>query len=81
MEVILKLRCDIPARTKAVNISLTIPVPKETSGMSHQLGLSGQTAEFQPKEKQILWKVNSMMGETSHIAQFKVLVLCILQRV
>ncbi|XP_014662983.1 PREDICTED: AP-4 complex subunit mu-like [Priapulus caudatus] len=71
MEVILKLRCDIPARTKAVNISLTIPVPKETSGMSHQLGLSGQTAEFQPKEKQILWKVNSMMGETSHIAQFK----------
>ncbi|XP_064624165.1 uncharacterized protein LOC135485702 isoform X2 [Lineus longissimus] len=71
LELIVKLRCEIPAQAHAINVSAVIPVPKATTNMIPQLTGPGQTAEFIQKEKRIKWTLKKIFGGSETTVKFK----------
>lgn len=74
LEVNLKLRCEIPSSTHAVNVSVSLPVPKVTTGLSQQLSGPGQSAEFLQGEKKVKWLIKKLLGKSEATAKFKLII-------
>lgn len=72
-ELMMRLHCDVPATAKAVNVTVTIPLPKSSTGITQRLEGSGHSAEYLPSEKQLVWRISSMSGNSEERAQFKIL--------
>lgn len=70
--IFLKLRCDLPPKSTALNVSITVPVPKGSVSMSQELSSPDQTAELQPKSKALLWEIPRFPGGAQLSALFKV---------
>uniref|UniRef100_A0A8C1GYI2 Adaptor related protein complex 4 subunit mu 1 n=1 Tax=Cyprinus carpio TaxID=7962 RepID=A0A8C1GYI2_CYPCA len=70
--IFLKLRCDLPPKSTALNVSITVPVPKGSTSMSQELSSPDQTAELQPKNKALLWEIPRFPGGAQLSALFKV---------
>ncbi|XP_067288882.1 AP-4 complex subunit mu-1 [Pseudorasbora parva] len=70
--IFLKLRCDLPPKSTALNVSITVPVPKGSISMSQELSSPDQTAELQPKNKALLWEIPRFPGGAQLSALFKV---------
>lgn len=70
--IFLKLRCDLPPKSTALNVSITVPVPKGAISMSQELSSPDQTAELQPKNKALLWEIPRFPGGAQLSALFKV---------
>ncbi|XP_073730316.1 AP-4 complex subunit mu-1 [Misgurnus anguillicaudatus] len=70
--IFLKLRCDLPPKSTALNVSVTVPVPKGAVSMSQELSSPDQTAELQPKNKALLWEIPRFPGGAQLSALFKV---------
>lgn len=70
--IFLKLRCDLPPKSTALNVSVTVPVPKGAISMSQELSSPDQTAELQPKNKALLWEIPRFPGGAQLSALFKV---------
>lgn len=70
--IFLKLRCDLPPKSTAINVSITVPVPKGSTSMSQELSSPDQTAELQPKNKALLWEIPRFPGGAQLSALFKV---------
>ncbi|XP_048034174.1 AP-4 complex subunit mu-1 isoform X2 [Megalobrama amblycephala] len=70
--IFLKLRCDLPPKSTALNVSITVPVPKGSVSMSQELSSPDQTAELQPKNKALLWEIPRFPGGAQLSALFKV---------
>ncbi|EDO33069.1 predicted protein, partial [Nematostella vectensis] len=64
IEVMLKLRCNIPSSSSSNNIIVRVPVPKSTERyiLSHDVGHAGHSAEYKTAEKLLLWQVKSIRG-------------------
>lgn len=74
VEVILKIRCDIPETNHGANIVVTMPVPKNTSSASWTHGTAqgvkksskdpyaGHSVAFDQKTKQIKWSIKKLPG-------------------
>uniref|UniRef100_A0A672KKD4 AP-4 complex subunit mu-1-like n=1 Tax=Sinocyclocheilus grahami TaxID=75366 RepID=A0A672KKD4_SINGR len=56
----------------ALNVSITVPVPKGSTSMSQELSSPDQTAELQPKNKALLWEIPRFPGGAQLSALFKV---------
>uniref|UniRef100_A0A673LDG2 Arrestin red cell-like n=1 Tax=Sinocyclocheilus rhinocerous TaxID=307959 RepID=A0A673LDG2_9TELE len=56
----------------ALNVSITVPVPKGSVSMSQELSSPDQTAELQPKNKALLWEIPRFPGGAQLSALFKV---------
>ncbi|XP_062309606.1 AP-4 complex subunit mu-1 isoform X2 [Osmerus eperlanus] len=67
----LKLRCDLPPKNSAINVSVTIPVPKNSLSLSQELSSPDQKAELQPRNKAILWEISRFPGGSQLSALFK----------
>lgn len=67
----LKLRCDLPPKSAAINVSVTIPVPKNSISLSQELSSPDQRAELQPKNKAVLWEIPRFPGGAQLSALFK----------
>uniref|UniRef100_A0AAR2L0N0 AP-4 complex subunit mu-1 n=1 Tax=Pygocentrus nattereri TaxID=42514 RepID=A0AAR2L0N0_PYGNA len=61
--------CDLPT---ALNVSVTVPVPKGSLSLSQELSSPDQTAELQLKNKAILWSIPRFPGGAQLSALFKV---------
>ncbi|XP_041949207.1 AP-4 complex subunit mu-1 [Alosa sapidissima] len=67
----LKLRCDLPPKSAAINVSITVPVPKGSVSLSQELSSPDQRAELQPKSKAVLWEIPRFPGGSQLAALFK----------
>ncbi|XP_066281512.1 AP-4 complex subunit mu-1-like isoform X1 [Branchiostoma lanceolatum] len=74
MELVLKLRCDVPSTSHAVNVMVRVPVPKATTSVSHQLSGPGQNVEFKAQEHVVAWSIKKFQGATELTARFKLAV-------
>ncbi|XP_047660396.1 AP-4 complex subunit mu-1 [Tachysurus fulvidraco] len=70
--IFLKLRCDLLPNSAAINVSVTIPVPKCSLSLSQELSSPDQTAELRPKHKSIVWEIPRFPGGAQLSALFKV---------
>lgn len=72
LEVILKLRCNVPSSSYANNIVVKVPVPKLTDSVSHQITSGIQTGEFKSSEKAWYWNIKKLQGGSEISASIKV---------
>ncbi|NWH43275.1 AP4M1 protein, partial [Fregata magnificens] len=71
LRLYLKLRCDLPPKSQALNVRLQLPVPKGVSSLAQELSSPEQTAELQPGTKSIHWNIPRCQGGSQLSALFK----------
>uniref|UniRef100_A0A4W4H9M6 AP-4 complex subunit mu-1 n=1 Tax=Electrophorus electricus TaxID=8005 RepID=A0A4W4H9M6_ELEEL len=59
-------------RIVAINVSVTVPVPKGSLSLSQELSSPEQSAELQPRSKAVLWTIPRFPGGAQLSAVFKV---------
>ncbi|XP_010891790.1 AP-4 complex subunit mu-1 [Esox lucius] len=69
--IYLKLRCDLPPKSAAINVSITIPIPKGSLSLSQELSSPDQSAELQPQNKAVHWEIPRFPGGAQLSALFK----------
>lgn len=67
----LKLRCDLPPKSAAIKVSVTIPIPKGSLSLSQELSSPDQSAELQPRNKAVHWEIPRFPGGAQLSALFK----------
>lgn len=73
VELSLKLRCELPGNCQAVDVTVHIPVPSRTTGISRHLGGPGQTASLILAQKKIEWKLKKIASKTEQSTTFKLI--------
>ncbi|XP_068780097.1 AP-4 complex subunit mu-1 isoform X2 [Struthio camelus] len=71
LRLYLKLRCDLPPKSQALNVRVQLPVPKGVSSLAQELSSPEQTAELQPSTKSIRWDIPRCQGGSQLSALFK----------
>ncbi|XP_077402443.1 AP-4 complex subunit mu-1 [Vanacampus margaritifer] len=66
-----KLRCDLPPKSAAVNVSASIRVPKGCISLSQELSSPDQSAELQAHNRAVVWSIPRFPGGTQLSAIFK----------
>lgn len=74
VELILKIRADIPEQNYGGNVLVQFPVPKATSSVSCDLGMGtiGQASEYNSSEKRVYWKIKKFVGGTEQSLRVKI---------
>jgi len=74
VELIIKVRSEIPEHNYGGNVVLQVPVPKQTSSVVCDLGVGvvGQAAEYDAKERKISWKIKKFAGGTEQTLRTKI---------
>ncbi|XP_071275197.1 AP-4 complex subunit mu-1 isoform X5 [Agelaius tricolor] len=72
IRIYLKLRCDLPPKSHAVNVRLQLPVPKGVTSLSQELSSPDQAAELEPSSRSIRWEIPKIQGGSQLSALFKV---------
>ncbi|CAL8276922.1 unnamed protein product [Arctogadus glacialis] len=67
----LKLRCDLPPKSSAINVSVTVPVPKGSLSLSQELSSPDQKAELRPETRAVHWDIPRFPGGAQLSALFK----------
>lgn len=67
----LKLRCDLPPKSAAINVSATIPIPKGSVSLSQELSSPDQSAELRPQSRAVVWQIPRFTGGSQLSALFK----------
>ncbi|XP_041658133.1 AP-4 complex subunit mu-1 [Cheilinus undulatus] len=67
----LKLRCDLPPKSAAINVCASIPVPKGSLSLSQELSSPDQSAELKLQSRAVEWKIPRFTGGTQLSALFK----------
>ena len=64
VELIIKVRADIPENAKGTSVVVSVPVPKGCSGATCNLvpGVVGQVWEYDAAARVILWKIKTFPG-------------------
>nr|XP_015195806.1 PREDICTED: AP-4 complex subunit mu-1 isoform X4 [Lepisosteus oculatus] len=69
--IYLKLRCDLPPKSAALGVVVTVPVPKGSLSLSQELSSPDQSAELQLSKKAVVWEIPRFPGGTQLSAVFK----------
>jgi len=74
VEVIIKIRADIPEHNYGGNVLVQLPVPKNTSSVTCHLGVGvvGQNWEYDAKERKVSWKIKKFIGGTEQTLRCKI---------
>ncbi|XP_047234677.1 AP-4 complex subunit mu-1 [Girardinichthys multiradiatus] len=67
----LKLRCDLPPKSTAINVSVSIPVPKGSVSLSQELSSPDQRADLKLQSRAVVWQIPRCSGGTQLSALFK----------
>ncbi|KAK5617740.1 AP-4 complex subunit mu-1 [Crenichthys baileyi] len=67
----LKLRCDLPPKSTAINVSASIPVPKGSVSLSQELSSPDQSADLKLQSRAVVWQIPRCSGGTQLSALFK----------
>lgn len=68
LEVIVKIRADIPDSNYGSNVAVRFAVPRTSSSASAQLapGVQGQSADYDERERQVTWQIKKFQGGAEH---------------
>jgi len=74
VELIIKVRADIPEHNYGGNVLVVVPLAKSTSSVVCQLGTGvvGQASEYDAKERKLLWKIKKFPGGTEQTLRAKI---------
>jgi AP-4 complex subunit mu-1 len=74
VELILKVRADIPEQNYGANVQIQFPVPKSTASVSFDLGVGvvGQATEYDEKERKVIWRIKKFAGGREHTLRAKI---------
>uniref|UniRef100_UPI0037E89897 AP-4 complex subunit mu-1 n=1 Tax=Semicossyphus pulcher TaxID=241346 RepID=UPI0037E89897 len=67
----LKLRCDLPPKSAAINVCASVPVPKGSVSLSQELSSPDQSAELKLQSRAVEWNIPRFTGGTQLSALFK----------
>ncbi|KAM4544562.1 AP-4 complex subunit mu-1 isoform 1-T2 [Odontesthes bonariensis] len=69
--MLMRLRCDLPAKSAAINVCATVPVPKGTMSLSQELSSPDQSAELKAQSRAVVWQIPRFTGGTQLSALLK----------
>lgn len=73
VEVVIKVRADIPEKNFGSNVQVIFPIARATNGVSIKLdSTSGQSAEFKIKDSRIVWSIKKFQGLAEHTLRAKI---------
>jgi AP-4 complex subunit mu-1 len=75
LEVLIKIRADIPKTSHASNVFIRVPVPKTTDNVNvnfGSVGLSTHTHEYKSAQKVVLWGVKKFVGSTEQYMRLNI---------
>uniref|UniRef100_A0A6A7GCG2 AP-4 complex subunit mu-1 n=1 Tax=Hirondellea gigas TaxID=1518452 RepID=A0A6A7GCG2_9CRUS len=74
IELIIKIRADVPEQNYGGNVLVQFPVPKATTSVSCDLGLGtiGQASEYSAVDKKVFWKIKKFGGGTEQTLRVKI---------
>jgi len=74
VELIVKVRADIPEQNYGGNVIIQFPVPKATSSVTCDLGVGviGQSTEYVAKERKLIWKIKKFPGGSEQSLRAKI---------
>mmetsp|Transcript_21717 Transcript_21717/g.42674 ORF Transcript_21717/g.42674 Transcript_21717/m.42674 type:complete len:450 (-) Transcript_21717:38-1387(-) len=76
IEIVIKVRADLPQNNFGVNVQVTVPVPSRSNGVSNRLdsgaAAAGQTAEYRAKDHKVVWTIKKFQGGAEHTLRAKV---------
>ncbi|XP_037543149.1 AP-4 complex subunit mu-1 [Nematolebias whitei] len=67
----MKLRCDLPPKSAAINLCASVPVPKGSLSLSQELSSPDQSAELRLQSRSVVWQIPRFTGGTQLSALFK----------
>ncbi|XP_072031792.1 AP-4 complex subunit mu-1-like [Amphiura filiformis] len=71
LDIQFHLRCDLPKSRSAVNVAISIPVPKATTDVIPSIQGSGQSIEYKASERQTIWAIKKIAGGTDTTARLR----------
>lgn len=68
IELLIKVKCELPKDNSAKLVTLRFTVPDTVSSVYPELevGSKGQKVSYEENEKTVVWKIESFKGETEH---------------
>jgi len=74
IELIIKIKADIPDHNYGGNVLVELPVPKDTSSASTEMapGVVGQSTEYDAKTRKISWRIKKFPGGQEHTLRAKI---------
>jgi AP-4 complex subunit mu-1 len=74
LEIICMIRCEIPEASRASNVIVKLPLPRNTQGATFSLSDSGpgNGAEYNAAEKKVFWSMKKMNGGSECTIRVKV---------
>lgn len=74
IEMVLKIRADMPETNYGANVIIRFPVPQSTVGVSCDIGknTAGQLAEYRENENQVRWAIKRFTGGTELTLRAKI---------
>ncbi|ETL24575.1 hypothetical protein F441_22068 [Phytophthora nicotianae CJ01A1] len=74
IEMVLKIRADMPENNYGANVIIRFPVPQSTVAVSCDIGKSaaGQLAEYRENENQVRWAIKRFTGGTELTLRAKI---------
>uniref|UniRef100_V9KXK0 AP-4 complex subunit mu-1-like protein n=1 Tax=Callorhinchus milii TaxID=7868 RepID=V9KXK0_CALMI len=69
--VYMKLRCDLPPKSQALNVTVNLPVPRTTTSLSQELSSPDQSARLELASRAVLWQIPKFPGGSQLSALFK----------
>ncbi|XP_022251943.1 AP-4 complex subunit mu-1-like [Limulus polyphemus] len=73
LDVILKLKAEMPGNTEALNIKVHLPVPSRTTSVMQQFSMKDNTANFSETERTVTWNIKKLPGSAEIVAKFKLI--------
>ena len=75
IDLVLKLRCEVPRNIAAGNMVVSIPLPKSATSCTFEIAHNvGQTAEYKSADKTAIWSLRRVPGATEQVIRCKLLV-------
>eukprot|EP00455_Lapot_gusevi_P049590 TRINITY_DN705_c0_g1_i6.p1 TRINITY_DN705_c0_g1~~TRINITY_DN705_c0_g1_i6.p1 ORF type:complete len:468 (-),score=141.13 TRINITY_DN705_c0_g1_i6:134-1474(-) len=74
VELIVKVRADIPEQNYGGNVIIQFPVPRTATSVSCELatGVVGQSTEYLANDRKVVWKIKKFVGGTEQTLRAKI---------
>jgi len=74
IEIVIKVRADIPETNHSSNVVVRIPMPKSTANCSTDLppGVVGQSTEYKASDKVLCWGIKKFVGGAEHTLRARI---------
>ena len=76
IDLVVRVRADLPQRNYGAGVKVKFPVPKSTSGVSLSIGrgadAAGQSAEYLPQSQSVEWSIRKFQGGAEHVVKARV---------